>query len=127
MNTDVLVLCGSVIGAMFLILPLKELKKEYFAFSVAGLSMLIFLSSVKEAKPIISYIKTFSDSRAFSYLKILTKALGITIITSLTSELALDMGMDGISRKVEFFGKVCVLLSALPIYDELISVVNGIL
>lgn len=127
MTFDVVALCGAVVGAMFILLPMKEFKNEYFLFATAGLSVIVFIFSVKSAKPLFDYIERLSGEGKTAYLKILTKVLGISIITGLTSEFALDLGMKGISGKIEFAGKVAVLLSALPVYDELFILVESVL
>lgn len=127
MSFDILFLCGAVIGAMFLLLPMKELKKEYFTFAAVGLSVIIFTFSLKLAKPIFSYINSFMTQEGSLYLKTLIKILGITLVTNLTSELASDFGMTAVSGKVEFAGKVAILMCALPIYDELFTLVGTVL
>ncbi len=127
MNFDITMLCAAVVGAMFLFVPMKEMKSEYFTFATAGLAVIVFIAAVKAAKPLFSYIEILSNDGKTVYLKILTKVLGISIITNLTSEFALDLGMKGISGKVEFAGKVAVLLSAVPVYDELFRLVGSII
>jgi stage III sporulation protein AD len=127
MNFDVVALCGAVVGAMFILLPMKELKNEYFLFATAGLAVIVFIFSIKNAKPLFDYIGRLSGEGKNTYFKILTKVLGISIITGLTSEFALDLGMKGVSGKIEFAGKVAVLLSALPVYDELFTLVYSVL
>lgn len=127
MNFDIVFLCGSVVGAMFLLIPMKELKNEYFTFAAVGLSVIIFVFSIKFAKPVFSYINSFLTSQGSVYLKTLMKVLGITLVTNLTSELASDFGMSAVAGKVEFAGKVAILMCAMPIYDELFSLVETVL
>lgn len=114
-------------GAMFVLVPIKELKSEYFTFAAVALSVIIFVFSLKFAKPIFSYINSLMSFEGSLYLKILMKILGITLITNLTSELASDLGMSAVSGKVEFAGKVAILMCSMPIYDELFELVGTVL
>ena len=59
-------------------------------------------------------------------MKILVKILGISIITNLTSEFSKDMGAESVSGKVEFAGKIAILLAAVPVYDNLFRLVESI-
>ncbi len=127
MTTDVIALCSMVIGALFVLVPMKELKKEYFLFATAGLSVIIFVFALKSAKPILQYLEAFSRNEASLYLKTLVKVSGISVITTLTSEFAKDMGVESVSGKVEFAGKVAILLCAIPIYDNLFLLVESVL
>ena len=127
MTTDVIALCSMVKGALFVLVPMKELKKEYFLFATAGLSVIIFVFALKSAKPILQYLEAFSRNEASLYLKTLVKVSGISVITTLTSEFAKDMGVESVSGKVEFAGKVAILLCAIPIYDNLFLLVESVL
>ena len=127
MNFDIILLCSGVVGAMFILVPLKELKKEYFLFASAALAIIIFVFSIKSSKPIFSYMQSFMYLEGSMYLKILIKVLGISVITNLTSELAQDLGVQGVSGKVEFAGKVAILLCAMPVYDQIFSLIGTIL
>lgn len=127
MSFDIVLLCGAVVGAMFVLVPIKELKSEYFTFAAVALSVIIFVFSLKLAKPIFSYINSLMSFEGSLYLKILMKILGITLITNLTSELASDLGMSAVSGKVEFAGKVAILMCSMPIYDELFELVGTVL
>lgn len=127
MTLDVVALCSMVVGALFVLVPMKELKKEYFFFATAGLSVAIFVFALKGAKPLFQYATNLAHSEASIYLKTLLKILGISVITSLTSEFAKDMGAESVSGKVEFAGKVAILLIAIPIYDNLFLLVESVL
>ena len=127
MTLDVVALCSMVVGALFVLVPMKELKREYFFFAAAGLSVVIFIFALKGAKPLFQYVENLAHSEASIYLKILLKVLGISVITSLTSEFAKDMGAESVSGKVEFAGKVAILLTAIPIYDNLFLLVESVL
>ena len=127
MSFNIVTLASAVVGALFILIPLKEFKNEYFKFAIAGLGILVFVISLKAAKPIFIYLEELANEEYSLYFKILIKVLGISIITNLTSELAFDLGANGICSKIEFAGKVAVLLSAIPIYDKLFGLIGEII
>lgn len=125
MTLDVLVLCGAVTGAVLLILPVREMKNSYYPIAITALSMLITAYTLRSATPLINYFAALSDGDAAQYFKILIKVLGITMVCNITSDLALELGMSTLSGKVEFAGKIAVLLSAMPLFDTLLSQVES--
>ncbi len=127
MSFDILALCSAVVGALFILIPLKEFKNEYFKFALAGLGVLVFVIAINAAKPLFIYLEELSKEESSFYFKILIKILGISIVTNITSELASDIGANAISGKVEFAGKVAVLLSAIPVYDRLFGLIGEVI
>ncbi len=127
MSFNILLLCGAVIGALFLLLPVKELKNSYFSIAVIALSVLVTASALKAVTPVLTYLGTFYDSAVTEYFKVLIKVLGITVICSITSDLAAELGVSTLSGKVEFAGKVAVILSAMPIFDSLFSEIGRLI
>lgn len=116
-----MILFGAIIGAIFLLIPIKEMKNSYFPIAVTALSAIVMAYSLKGAIPIFNYFNTFYNSDLSVYFKVLVKVLGITLVCNITTDLATEMGMNTLSGKVEFAGKIAVLLSAIPLFDQLFS------
>ena len=127
MSFSFILLCATAVGAIFLLTPLKELKNSYFIIAVTGLSLLLTVYSIKGVVPIFNYLKDFSESELSVYFKTLIKVLGISVICNITTDLANDMGMGGISGKIDFGAKVAIMLSALPILDKLLVEIKGLI
>ncbi len=127
MSFNILLLCGAVTGALFLLLPVRELKNSYFAIAVTALSAVIMAYTLKAASPVFDYLNTFYDSSVSVYFKVLVKVLGITLICNITSDLASELGVSTLSGKVEFAGKIAVILSAVPIFDSLFSEIGRLI
>lgn len=120
-----MVFCGSVAGILILLLPLKEMKANSLGVAVTALSFLIIAYALKNIVPLLDYFTAFYNSETDTAFKTLTKVLGITLICNLVSDMATDFGMGSIAGKIEFVGKVAVLLSAMPLLDSLLSQVEG--
>ena len=127
MSFNVVLLCGTVTGVILLLLPIKELKISYFSIAVAALSVLVAVYTLKGAIPLFQYLNTFMDSELSLYFKVLLKALGISLVCNVTSDLACELGMNSLSGKVEFAGKVAILLSAIPVFEVLVTELEGLI
>jgi len=54
-------------------------------------------------------------------LKVLLKSLGICFLSQLAADACRDVGQSAIAGKVELAGRMAVLLSALPLFGELLE------
>ncbi len=59
--------------------------------------------------------------------EVVIKAVGISILTQLTSDLCIDSGQRAMSSLVLLAGKVSIVISAFPIFGELLSQVLEIM
>lgn len=125
MNYDVLFLCGAVIGALFLLQPLKELKSPSYSIGVSLLGVIALLYSLKGATPLFAYLNTFMNSQLSLYFKALLKAAGISVVCSITSDIAGELGATSLSGKVELAGKIAIMLTSVPILDNLFVQLEG--
>ena len=120
MSFDIAVLCGAVAGSLFFLAPIKELKANYYSIAATALSALVMAYALKGFSPVMEYLNSLADTDVSIYFKVLIKALGIALICDFTSDLSKELGMSSLSGKVELAGKIAVILSALPILDELL-------
>lgn len=127
MSFNIVTLCGAVVGAMFFLLPVKEFKDSYFSIAAVGISVLVTAYTLRGAVPLVGYINIFYNSEVSTYFKTLIKVLGITLLCNITSDIAAELGMKTLSGKVEFAGKIAVILSAMPMFDNLLAEVEKLI
>ncbi len=60
-----------------------------------------------------------------SFLEILLKALGVSIMTDIASNVCKDSGNNTLSAGVELFGKTIIVFMALPMLKKLIEAAVG--
>lgn len=120
----ILILCV-VIAVICLIL--KGFKAEYSL--ITELAGIIFISYF--LIEIVDVIFAKTDS-LFSggiidqtFLSVLIKALGISIITDIASNLCKDAGNNALSHISELFGKTAILVSAFPMIEKLGEIAIG--
>ncbi|SHE94816.1 stage III sporulation protein AD [Clostridium fallax] len=112
--------------ALFLYMLLKDLKSNIALFILVSTGIIVFLIMVPYINELIGFIKTIAEKANIDifYIGIVLKILAISYLTSFCSELCKDSGAGSIASKVEFSGKILILLLAVPI---LMAVLNTIL
>ena len=112
--------------ALFLYLLLKDMKSNVglLLLIVAGVTLLLIL--MPYIGELIEFIKMIAEKANIEtlYIGIVLKILAIAYLTSFCSEICKDAGASSIASKVEFSGKILILLLAIPI---LMAVLNTIL
>ncbi len=124
----VYVIAIGVIGALFSAV-LKQYKPE-FAIAVSIVtSMIILIGVIGWIIPIISEIKDMMNRAeiSYSYISILIKAVGICYITQFASDVCKDSGQTAIASKIELAGRIAICVSALPLFADLLSLVETII
>ena len=107
----------------------KNVKQEYALFIAlaAGIIIIIMLSDniVKSIGMFTSLTeKSGLDSTIFSPI---FKIIGIGYITEFSSSLCEDNNCSSLSKKIQFAGKITILIMALPIINAVIEVIGGLL
>lgn len=118
---------AAVILALIVLVVLKEIKKEYLPFATAGLSIVLLVVAFKRGMPLFHYLKNVDFYNGEKYISVLFSVFGIGVITNLISQFCSDFGIPTVSEKVEFVGKMAILISTLPLVDSLFKLVEELL
>ncbi|MCC8192987.1 MAG: stage III sporulation AC/AD family protein [Ruminococcus sp.] len=126
---DIILICALSIVACA-VCKLLEKEAHEFSFiitaSVAVLIMIILVSNVSDiTKTVESLLNKISIDKEFS--EILFKSIGVCFITSLSSDLCKDCGESAMASNVKMFGRITVLLLAMPLYSSVISLIDEML
>ena len=126
---DIFIISGIGIVSAAIIIILKQYKPE-FAFAAALSSgILILLLSLSYFTEIFDFIKkliSVSGIKAEKF-EILFKCFGICVVTKIASETCRDCGLESISSKIDFSGKTIILISSLPLFSEIIEVIEKLI
>ena len=120
---NVISICvAAVISSVFAVL-LKKYNAEYsLILGICTLTLIIsyIISSVVIA---VSNIKEIfvTSTLSLSYLEILLKCIGICFITEFTCDCCKDASQNALSYAVLFSGRLCVLVTSLPLFKEFLS------
>jgi stage III sporulation protein AD len=123
---DIIKISSLALTAVFASLTVKNYRKEFSVFITIATGVIFFVYISSAASGIFDYVRDICDSIGVDilYVEILFKITGISYICEFISGICRDAGESAIAFKVDVAGKLTVLLSALPIFTELISVLN---
>lgn len=108
---------------------LKQIKSEYAILLVATTVILCFSLLLKEKLNIVlDVINQLTETTEIKkYVLILFKALGISYLTFLTSEICTNAGEDVLSNISLIAGKFEIISLCIPLASELIEITRELL
>lgn len=110
-------------------LALKKYAPEISALIAVAAGLIILVFVLTKLLPSINTIADLLENTAVpaEYLTVLLKAVGISLGVRFTSDTCKDMGQNSIAAKVEFSGRVAILLAALPLFEDVAEIIVGLI
>lgn len=120
---------GVCLVATVLCRIMDKYQKEYAVMLAAVASAGVFIAAVSLISPVIDSAKELLDGAGVggAYQGLLFKALGICYIIQFACEICRDNGEGALASQLEFAGKVILTLLALPLFNDVLSVISGIM
>lgn len=118
---------GLAIVAVCVVVLLRQYKPEYALMVSLICSVVIFAAVLGELIPAFDTIRSMMQQVQIDgqYIEILLKSLGICFITQIASESCRDAGESAIASKIELAGKLMLVVLALPMFEEIVSIALG--
>lgn len=112
--------------ALFLYLLFKDKRGDLAALILLAAGVVIFIYCISQVSEVVNFLKTIADKAGIDtvYIQIVLKILAIAYLASFASEICKDAGAVSLASKVEFSGKMFILVLAIPI---LMAVLDSIL
>jgi stage III sporulation protein AD len=112
--------------ALFIVLTLREQKKDIAVYLSIIVGCIIFLFMMTKITAVMQFLQQLAVKANidYVYLNTILKILGIAYLSSFCSEICKDAGENSLASKVEFSGKILILVLAIPI---LMAVLQSIL
>lgn len=126
---EVLNIVGMGLIAAILVVVLKEERPE-IAIQVSILvGIIIFILVVNKISLVISILEDLSRkvNIDFIYFSTILKIIGIAYITEFGAQICRDAGSGTIASKIEFAGKILIILLSVPIIVALLEMVLKIM
>ena len=96
-------------------------------FSI-GAAVLVFLYVLPQTESLAETIGMLAEASEMSEaLQVLLKALGIVLVGRIAAGICRDAGESALAAGVEFAVKAAVLLTALPLLQSLLAIVQEVL
>ena len=127
MNIVTVAIIG-MIGAILTVI-IKQHKPEFAIYTSIITVVIIFSSVLGVALPIISDMKSMLNNTSidFEHITILIKSVGICYLTQFVCDICRESGQTAIANKIEFAAKIAICFISLPLFHNLISVVEAII
>ena len=119
---------AGVIGAVLSVV-LKQYRPEFSVYISLATGMIMLGALVVLISPVIESALQLSDfsENGFKYSELLLKCLAICYITQLASESCRDAGEGSIAAKIDLAGKCAILLLSMPLFNELVDIIKGLM
>jgi len=123
---SVFAVCGAaVITAVLALMIRRESPQSAMLLSIAS-GVVILLSVLRNIPATLSGINAVVAEAGIdtSQLMILVKVIGICFITEFTCDCVTEAGMLSLSTNISFAGKIIVVLTALPLFEQIITIIR---
>ncbi len=126
---DILQIVGIGFLTTVLILVIREQKPMFAYLLAAFVGVGIFLAFVGKIGDVISVLEELADRSGIPsvYLKTMLKIIGIAYIAEFGAQIVRDAGLESIATKIEFAGKMLILVMAVPIISVIVETVLNLL
>jgi stage III sporulation protein AD len=124
---NILQIAAICITGAVLSLTLKR-EQPVFAMLVSAVAgLVVIFSLMSEVAELEAFLNELSELTQGGRVELIVKIIGITYVCVFTSSLCRDFGQSSIGDRIELFGKVIIILYAIPIVNELISKLTALL
>ena len=119
-----LILLGLVCG--FILLILKGYNQEIFSLAVVVAGAIMICSVFEYVATTVEVLKKIFELSSVNAttFKLIFKILGIAYLTEFTAGTLTDFGLNSLSDKSVFVGKIIILTLSLPILNDLILIIT---
>lgn len=108
-------------------LLLRECKSPLAPFVTLSCGLILLLALFSRISPILSWAQALSDSLPTAVGETVGKVLAAGLLTSIGSDICIELGAPALGAKLELAGKIEILLLSLPLFGELFSRVEVLL
>ncbi|QAY66252.1 stage III sporulation protein AD [Paenibacillus protaetiae] len=126
---EIIQVVGIGLIATVLILVVRE-QKPVFAYLLAAFTgLFLFLFVIGKIESVIEVLEQLANKAGIPsiYLKTILKIIGIAYIAEFGAQIIRDAGLESVASKIEFAGKILILVMAVPIISVIVETVIGLL
>ena len=107
----------------FLLIILKNINSDFYNLAIICSGIILLLMAIdylSETVTFIQKLKSLSNINNEIY-KIIFKIIGIGYLTEFTSSTLIDFGLDSMSKKIVFVGKIVILTVSIPLFNSILD------
>lgn len=119
--TELWTVCGVGICALVTLTVIRELRKEYAPLFLLGFAVVLLGYLIPKLGDALDFLRECTDLVGGERISPILRALGITYLTSVASEICKSAGEAGVGNTIELAGRVEILLLCIPLFRELLD------
>lgn len=106
-----------------LALILEQYRPEFRMLVTAAVTLLLMAMVLEQLSPVLEQLRSTMELTGLTgdYAAILFKAVGICLLTQLAGDVCRDSGESSIASKIELAGRAAILLTAMPLIQEVLA------
>lgn len=126
---NVFALTGAGIAAAVLSAVLRQYNREYGLYISLAACALILGAVLSAVSPLLALIESLREAAEIdsAYISVLLKALAVCCMTQLASDCCRDGGEAAIASKIDFAGRIAVLLISVPLFERLLGLIKDLI
>lgn len=106
-----------------LALILGQYRPEFRMLVTAAVTLLLMAMVLEQLSPVLEQLRSTMELTGLTgdYAAVLFKAVGICLLTQLAGDVCRDSGESSIASKIELVGRTAILLTAMPLIQEVLA------
>ncbi len=125
---SIIAVCGAaIVTAVLVVLLRSQSPHSAMLLSIAS-GIIIILSLIRNIPDILSSVNSILTAGGIDNadLLMLFKVMGICFVTEFTCDCVTEAGLMSLSTNISFAGKILVLITALPLFNKIIGVIQAL-
>ena len=116
-------LCGGLLSAV-----LRTQRPELAVCLSLLAGVLVMGMLLRQVSPLVAALRrmTALGGVGENHLGVVLRGAGICLVTQLAADTCRDAGDSALAGKAELTGRMLLLLLAVPLYEEILSLVTGV-
>jgi len=126
---EILNIVGLGLVAATIIVLLKEERPEIAIQISIIVGIMIFIVMINKIVSVISVLEDLSRRAEidFIYFSTILRIIGVAYITEFGAQICYDSGSEAIASKIEFAGKIIIMVLSIPIIIALLELILRIM
>ncbi len=122
---EIFKIVGIGVTSAILALIVKQNKPEFSIHISIAAGIIIFLLVIGKLASILEVMKQVTEKMDLDliYVKSIFKIIGIAYVTEFGAQVCRDSGENSVASKIEFGGKVLIMVLALPILMSIFNLI----
>lgn len=122
-------ICVIAVAGAILAVTLKQTTPNFSVMLALITGVIILITICVSLPTVTSKIESLMNFTGVNteYTTVLLKSVGICFICQFSSDICKDAGQNALSGKVELAGKILILISALPLMEEVLNTATSLL